>query len=268
MIVDTSAFIAILRGEPDADRYVDALARAAEPLVSAGTYVETAIVVDASRDPVLSGRLDDLLGVTGVKVEPLTKRHADIARRAYRDFGGEAATRLDSTSATASPTRCPGQPASRCCTRATTSAAQTSWPRCSHERITQLRSVHHARTRPYDQAHESPLTIHPLVLGEGQRPVWRWRESNPRPPSLRQDFSGRSVRCLYSAPPVMHTGRCDGSSRCWLSSSIPRPDRRVSHLADASDRAGDEPGLTESSRLGSESELGATIVGAYFVCVA
>ncbi len=87
MIVDTSAFIAILRGEPDADRYVDALARAAEPLVSAGTYVETAIVVDASRDPVLSGRLDDLLGVTGVKVEPLTKRHADIARRAYRDFG-------------------------------------------------------------------------------------------------------------------------------------------------------------------------------------
>ncbi len=66
---------------------MDALARAAEPLVSAGTYVETAIVVDASRDPVLSGRLDDLLGVTGVKVEPLTKRHADIARRAYRDFG-------------------------------------------------------------------------------------------------------------------------------------------------------------------------------------
>lgn len=87
MIVDTSAIVAILRGEPDADLYIEALGRAAESLVSAGTYVETAIVVDANRDPVLSGRFDDLLAVAHIKVEPLTKRHAEIARQAYRDFG-------------------------------------------------------------------------------------------------------------------------------------------------------------------------------------
>jgi ribonuclease VapC len=87
LIVDTSAIIAILRGEPDADRYVEALGRAAAPVVSAGTYVETAIVIDANRDPVLSGRLDDLLEVARVRVEPVTRRHADIARQAYRDFG-------------------------------------------------------------------------------------------------------------------------------------------------------------------------------------
>lgn len=87
MIVDTSAIIAILRGEPDAHRFVDALGRATAPLLSAGTYLETAIVVDANRDPVLSGRLDDLLSVAGVTVEPVTRRHAEIARRAYRDFG-------------------------------------------------------------------------------------------------------------------------------------------------------------------------------------
>ncbi len=87
MIVDTSAIIAILRGERDADRYGHALARAVEPLISAATYVETAIVVDSNRDPVLSGRLDDLLAVTRVKVEPVTQRHAEIARQAYRDFG-------------------------------------------------------------------------------------------------------------------------------------------------------------------------------------
>jgi hypothetical protein len=35
------------------------------------------------------------------------------------------------------------------------------------------------------------------------------------------------------------------------------------------DRAGDEPGLTESLRyLGSESELSAIRIGACFVCVA
>ncbi len=55
--------------------------------MSARTYIETAIVVDANRDPVLSGRLDDLMAVTHVKIEPVTKRHAEIARRAYRDFG-------------------------------------------------------------------------------------------------------------------------------------------------------------------------------------
>ena len=87
MIVDASAIIAILRGEPDADRYIETLAGEAAPRVSAGTYIETAIVVDASRDPVLSGRLDDLLSVTRAEIEPVTRRHAEIARQAYRDFG-------------------------------------------------------------------------------------------------------------------------------------------------------------------------------------
>ncbi len=87
MIVDTSAIIAILRDEPDADRYGAALAQATEPLISAGTYVETAVVVDSNRDPVLSGRLDDLVAVTRIRIEPVTERHAEIARQTYRDFG-------------------------------------------------------------------------------------------------------------------------------------------------------------------------------------
>lgn len=87
MIIDTSAIIAILRGEPDAERYMDALSGATAPRASAGTYLETAIVVDANRDPVLSARLDELLAVTRVTIDPMTRRQADIARQAYRDFG-------------------------------------------------------------------------------------------------------------------------------------------------------------------------------------
>jgi ribonuclease VapC len=87
LIVDTSALIAILRGEPDAARYVEALASASSVRMSAANYVEAAIVVDANRDPVLSRRLDDLLVAAEVSVEPVTKDHADIARAAYRDFG-------------------------------------------------------------------------------------------------------------------------------------------------------------------------------------
>ena len=87
MIVDTSAIVAILRGEPDAERYIEALGTAHEARTSAATYLETAVVVDANLDPVLSGRLDDLLAAVPITVEPVTRRHADIARQAYRDFG-------------------------------------------------------------------------------------------------------------------------------------------------------------------------------------
>lgn len=87
MIVDTSAIIAILRDEPDAERLGRTLAEAVDPLMSAGTYIEAAIVVDSNRDPVLSGRFDDLLAAARISVEPVTARHAEIARQAYRNFG-------------------------------------------------------------------------------------------------------------------------------------------------------------------------------------
>lgn len=87
MIVDTSAIVAILRHEAGCDRFEEALARATAPSASAATFVETAIVVDSNRDTILSGRLDDLLTAAHVRIEPVTAKHAEIARRAYRDFG-------------------------------------------------------------------------------------------------------------------------------------------------------------------------------------
>lgn len=87
MIVDTSALVAILRGEADAARFIDALASDGSPRLSAATLVETAVVVDAVGDPVLSRRLDELVDAAGVRVEPLTEEQARVARQAYRDFG-------------------------------------------------------------------------------------------------------------------------------------------------------------------------------------
>jgi len=87
MIVDASAIIAILRNEPDAIDLAAALQRAPIRRVSAVTWVETAIVTDANRNPVLSRRFDDLLRDVGMRVETVTPRQAEIARYAYRDFG-------------------------------------------------------------------------------------------------------------------------------------------------------------------------------------
>lgn len=87
MIVDTSALIAILRDEPDAALHANAIANAPVRRISAANYVETAVVIDASRDPIASRRFDELLREAGIGIEPVTEAQARIAREAYRDFG-------------------------------------------------------------------------------------------------------------------------------------------------------------------------------------
>jgi ribonuclease VapC len=87
LIVDTSALIAILRDEPDAETFALALAAAQVPRISTANYLETAIVIDASRDPIASRHVDDLFTKARLVIEPVTADQADIARAAYRDFG-------------------------------------------------------------------------------------------------------------------------------------------------------------------------------------
>lgn len=87
MIVDSSALIAILRDEPDAETYALALAAASGPAISAANYLETAIVIDAGRDPVSCRRVDELCTAADLAIAPVTSEHASIARAAYRDFG-------------------------------------------------------------------------------------------------------------------------------------------------------------------------------------
>lgn len=88
MIVDTSAVIAVLKEESDAPRFLRALTTSAEAKrISAASYLEAAIVVDANRSPLLSRRLDELIVQTEIMAEPVTLEQANIARAAYRDFG-------------------------------------------------------------------------------------------------------------------------------------------------------------------------------------
>jgi ribonuclease VapC len=88
VIVDTSAIIAILRGEPDADYFAEAIsAEQGRTALSAASYLETAIVVDGARSPISSRRLDEFLAEAGIKIVEVTPGQARIARAAYRDFG-------------------------------------------------------------------------------------------------------------------------------------------------------------------------------------
>lgn len=87
MILDTSALVAILRDEPDATTYAQAIAKSEIRRLSAANFVEAAAVIDDSRDPIVSRGFDELLREAGVRIEPVTETQARLAREAYRDFG-------------------------------------------------------------------------------------------------------------------------------------------------------------------------------------
>ncbi len=91
MIVDSSAIIAILFGEPDAAFYANAIATAsAAPQgvrISAVTYVEAAVVVESQISAAGAQQFDAFMRRAGIVVEAVTEQHALLARQAYADFG-------------------------------------------------------------------------------------------------------------------------------------------------------------------------------------
>ncbi len=87
MIVDTSALLAILEQEAEAERMARAIGRAPGSSVSAASMVEAGIVVQARRGDEGSRDLDLLMLKLGMVVAPFTAHQADIARKAFRSYG-------------------------------------------------------------------------------------------------------------------------------------------------------------------------------------
>ena len=87
MIVDTSALVAILTGEPQADLLLAAAAGAPRLRISAATALEASVVLDNRSVPQQRHRLDDLLATLQVEIVPFDADQWRVAREAYRDFG-------------------------------------------------------------------------------------------------------------------------------------------------------------------------------------
>jgi len=87
VIIDSSALVAIVRQEQDAQVFADLIAGAPVVRLSAASLVEVSVVIDGTRNPVLSGALDALLASPRVVIEPFTPAQAQIARTAYQRFG-------------------------------------------------------------------------------------------------------------------------------------------------------------------------------------
>jgi len=87
MIVDTSAVLAILFEESDAELYAFALAQADTCRMSAAGFVEAGVVVDSQTKDKGSRQFDALIRRAAISIEPVTEEQAHIARQAYSDFG-------------------------------------------------------------------------------------------------------------------------------------------------------------------------------------
>jgi ribonuclease VapC len=87
MIVDSSALIAILRNEPEAQAFVEAIEKAKSVRISAATLFEASMVADRFGNPKLSARFDETVEESKLIIEPVTVEQARIARQAYRDYG-------------------------------------------------------------------------------------------------------------------------------------------------------------------------------------
>jgi ribonuclease VapC len=84
IVVDTSALMAIVLDEPEADACIAALANEDEILISAGTVAE-ALIVAARRN--VGDELAALIDGLGFEVVPVTSASARRVARAYRDWG-------------------------------------------------------------------------------------------------------------------------------------------------------------------------------------
>jgi len=87
VILDTSAIIAVLFNEDDAEVYAEAIARADSCRMSAATFVEAAIVVEAQTRNNGGRQLDAFIRRASIGIEPVTEEQAYIARQAFMDFG-------------------------------------------------------------------------------------------------------------------------------------------------------------------------------------
>lgn len=87
MVIDTSALVAILTGEPEQAAFIRAIECANSCLLSTASWVETSIVIDARYDTAGLYHLDRLLEQAGIETVAFDAKQAHIAREAYQRYG-------------------------------------------------------------------------------------------------------------------------------------------------------------------------------------
>jgi ribonuclease VapC len=87
MVIDTSALLAILNNEPERRSFNEAIEAAESVSLSAATFVETSIVIEARFGAEGARDLDHFLSLSSIQVREVDADQAYVARRAFTEFG-------------------------------------------------------------------------------------------------------------------------------------------------------------------------------------
>jgi ribonuclease VapC len=87
MVIDSSALIALLLGEPESTNFVTSIAASTTRLTSASSYLETAIVMLNRSGPDAPEKVDRLLADLSIDIFPFTQDQAVLAIAAYGRYG-------------------------------------------------------------------------------------------------------------------------------------------------------------------------------------
>ncbi len=87
MVIDTSAVVAILLDEPERHRFNELIEISARRFISAGTLIETALVIETRRGDIGRRALDAFLNEARFETIAVDSDQVTIARTAFRTYG-------------------------------------------------------------------------------------------------------------------------------------------------------------------------------------
>ena len=87
MVIDTSAVIAILLGEPEASRIAEAMAEDPNRLMSSFSLLEAGIVIEAKKGEAGGRELDLLVHRCEIEIINFTGEQSELARACWRKYG-------------------------------------------------------------------------------------------------------------------------------------------------------------------------------------
>jgi ribonuclease VapC len=87
MVLDSSAVVAVLLDEPEAETFSRVLVRSDDPVLSAVSFVECSLVMFTRAGEDGLNQLDRMLFASGVRRVEVDERQADTVRHAWVRFG-------------------------------------------------------------------------------------------------------------------------------------------------------------------------------------
>jgi ribonuclease VapC len=87
VIVDTSALVAILYGEPEGAHFIQLIQQAEVCRISVATFVELSMVIEGQLGPNAARQADAFLRRADIMIEPVTVEPGHLARQAFLDYG-------------------------------------------------------------------------------------------------------------------------------------------------------------------------------------